>query len=557
MHNIMKLKIAVFLLLGVTVATVAQHLPDQMQKLMNAEFAINEYYVDSVKENKIVEDAINGMLEKLDPHSSYSDAEETKELNEPLQGNFGGVGIQFNMKQDTLYVIQTVAGGPSERVGILPGDRIVEVNDTSIAGVKMKNTEVMRRLRGPKGTKVRVLVNRHGEKINFVITRAEIPLFSIDASYMVDSKTGYIKISRFAETTHDEFMDAAKKLRQQGMTQLIIDLSDNGGGYLQAARDMADEFLKSNQLIVYTEGRTSPRYNFNSDGLGTFADGRLVVMVDQYSASASEIFTGAMQDWDRGVIVGRRTFGKGLVQRPFKFKDNSMMRLTIARYYTPSGRCIQKPYEKGDKDDYEKDLYNRIKDGELTNVDSVRFDTSKKYFTLNNHRVIYGGGGIMPDVFVPIDTMEYTPYYRDIMGKGSVFQFTIGYVDKHRAEIKRNYATSADFDQKFVVSDELMKDLVAAGTKDSVKYNATQYQKSENILKLIVKALIARDTYDNADYYRIVNHHNNVLDEAVKVINDEKRYNDLLLRSHYVPKASVAKPTSDSKAKSVVNKKKK
>ena len=401
-----KFAITLVLLVGFTMLVGAQrsNRNGSMQKLLNAQYAINNFYVDTVNEDKLIEEAIKGMLESLDPHSTYTDPKETKELEEPLQGEFSGIGIQFNMKQDTLYVIQTIVGGPSEKVGILAGDRIVIVNDTVIAGVKMKNSDIQKRLRGKKGTKVTVQVKRgnNPELITFRITRDNIPLYSVDASYMIDEKTGYIQISRFGAKTHEEMVDAIEKLSNQGMKQLIIDLGDNGGGYLNAAVDMCNEFLTRRQLIVYTKGDKSPRQDANADGFGNYKDLKLVVIVDQYSASASEIFSGAMQDWDRAVIVGRRTYGKGLVQRPFRFEDGSMMRLTVARYYTPSGRCIQKPYTKGSKKQYEEDLLDRSKEGEYYHLDSIQFNDSLTYKTLKNERTIYGGGGIMPDVFVPL-----------------------------------------------------------------------------------------------------------------------------------------------------------
>ena len=357
-------KISIFIIFTVafTALVGAQRLGSSaLQKMLNAQYAISNFYVDTVNDDKLAEEAIRGMLESLDPHSSYTDAKETKELEEPLQGEFSGIGIQFNMKQDTLYVIQTIVGGPSEKVGIIAGDRIVTVNDTTIAGVKMKNSDIMKRLRGKKGTKVTVQVKRGNspELITFRITRDKIPLYSVDATYMLDDKTGYIMISRFGAKTHEEMVEAIEKLRKQGMKQLIIDLGNNGGGYLNAAIDMCNEFLQRKQLIVYTQGNNSPRQEANADGFGKYKDLKLVVIVDQFSASASEIFSGAMQDWDRAVVVGRRTYGKGLVQRPFKFDDGSMIRLTVARYYTPSGRCIQKPYTKGDKKHYDEDLVDR------------------------------------------------------------------------------------------------------------------------------------------------------------------------------------------------------
>ncbi len=528
-----KILIGAMMVLGLSLTLTAQRaMPQAMQKLLNAEYAISSLYVDTVSEDKLVEDAIKGMLESLDPHSSYTDAKETKELEEPLQGEFSGVGIQFNMNKDTLYVIQTVPGGPSERVGVLAGDRIIYVNDTVIAGVKMKNSDIQKRLRGKKGTNVTIKVKRPGVKelITFRITRDNIPVHSIDASYMMDEKTGYLRISRFGAKTHEEMMDALKQLKKQGMTQLIMDLGDNGGGYLNAAIDMCNEFLDRGQLMVYTEGENSPRNEANANGWGEYKDLHLVVIVNQYSASAAEIFAGAMQDWDRAVVVGRRTFGKGLVQRPFKFEDGSMMRLTVARYYTPSGRCIQKPYDRGNKKAYEKELMERANEGEYYSLDSIQFNDSLRYTTRLNGRTIYGGGGVMPDVYVPIDTTEYSTYYRDLTAKGIINQYAIKYVDKHRKPILKQYKNAKDYDRGFTVSDEMMRDLIALGEKDSVKYDEEKYRTSEQLLKAIVKGLIARDVYSDAGAYSIViNHRNKDVQAAYEVLNDRERY-DLLLR---------------------------
>ena len=506
-------------------------LPQAMQKLLNAEYAISSLYVDSVNEDKLIESAIKGMLESLDPHSSYTDARETKELEEPLQGEFSGVGIQFNMNKDTLYVIQTVPGGPSERVGVLAGDRIIMVNDTLIAGVKMRNSDIMKRLRGKKGTTVTIKVMRPSVKelITFRITRDNIPLHSIDAQYMIDSTTGYLRISRFGAKTHDEMMDAIKALTKQGMTQLVIDLSDNGGGYLNAAIDMCNEFLDRGQLMVYTQGDNSPRNEAHANGYGLYKDLHLVVIVNQYSASAAEIFAGAMQDWDRAVVVGRRTFGKGLVQRPFKFDDGSMMRLTVARYYTPSGRCIQKPYSRGDKKAYEHELLDRADEGEFYCLDSIQFNDSLRYTTCITGRTIYGGGGVMPDVYVPIDTTEYSTYYRDLTAKGIANQFTIKYVDQHRQQLTRQYKTVNDFDAHFTVSDDMMAQFIAMGEQDSVKYDEAKYRTSERLLKDIIKGLIARDIYGDASAYSVIlNHRNRDLKAALDVLNDHDRYARLL-----------------------------
>lgn len=527
-----KVIIAMTMGLALSLTLSAQRsMPQAMQKLLNAEYAISSLYVDSINEEKLVEDAIKGMLENLDPHSSYTDAKETKELEEPLQGEFSGVGIQFNMNKDTLYVIQTVPGGPSERVGVLAGDRIIYVNDTLIAGVKMKNSDIQKRLRGKKGTNVTIKVKRPGvnELITFRITRDNIPVHSIDACYMLDEQTGYLRISRFGAKTHDEMMESLKDLRKQGMRQLIMDLSDNGGGYLNAAIDMCNEFLERGQLMVYTEGVNSPRNEANANGWGDYKDLHMVVIVNQYSASAAEIFAGAMQDWDRAVIVGRRTFGKGLVQRPFKFEDGSMMRLTVARYYTPSGRCIQKPYNRGDKKAYEHELMDRYNEGEYYSLDSIQFNDSLRYTTRLNGRTIYGGGGVMPDIFVPVDTSEYSTYYRDMSAKGILNQFAIRYVDKNRKSINKLYKTVKDFDEGFSVNDEMMRDLIAMGEQDSVKYDEEKYRTSEQLLKAIIKGLIARDIYgDTGAYSIVINHRNRDVRAAYEVLNDRERYDRLL-----------------------------
>ena len=527
-----KIFFVVALWLAVSMTLSAQRsMPQAMQKLLNAEYAISSLYVDSVNEDKLIEDAIKGMLESLDPHSSYTDAKETKELEEPLQGEFSGVGIQFNMSKDTLYVIQTVPGGPSERVGVLAGDRIIYVNDTIIAGVKMKNSDIQKRLRGKKGTEVTIKVKRPGVKelITFRITRDNIPLHSIDAQYMLDDRTGYLRISRFGAKTPDEMMDALHELKKQGMTQLIMDLSDNGGGYLNAAIDMCNEFLDRGQLMVYTEGQNAPRNEATANGWGNYKDLHMVVMVNQYSASAAEIFAGAMQDWDRAVIVGRRTFGKGLVQRPFKFEDGSMMRLTVARYYTPSGRCIQKPYNRGDKRAYEHELVDRANEGEYYSLDSIQFNDSLRYTTRLNGRTIYGGGGVMPDVYVPVDTSEYSTYYRDMTAKGIINQYVIAYVDKHRKDISKRFSTVKDFDNGFIVTEEMMRDFIARGEQDSVKYDEEKYRISENLLKAIIKGLIARDVYgDQSAYSIIINHRNKDLQAAYEVLNDRERFDRLL-----------------------------
>lgn len=502
----------------------------QQQKLLMVENIVNNLYVDNVDEEKIVENAVRGILENLDPHSSYSTKEETTSSQETMQGSFSGIGIQFNMQKDTLYVVQTIAGGPSEKVGILPGDRFIAVDDSIIAGRKLKNTDIMKRLRGPKGTKVNIKVKRgsNAELLEFRITRDDIPLNSIDAVYMADGKTGYIRLSRFAATSYKEFKDAITKLKKQGMQQLILDLTDNGGGYMQIAAQIANEMLNRGNLIVYTQGRKSPRQNLNADGSGTFRTQKVVVMINQFSASASEILSGAIQDWDRGVVVGRRSFGKGLVQREFLLPDSSSFRLTIARYYTPSGRNIQKPYVKGDREDYDKDIIDRYNHGELQSADSIHFADSLKHTTLRLHRTVYGGGGIMPDVFVPLDTTQYTDYHRRLVAKGIIPQFALRYVDKNRADLKAQYPDAQKFIKEFTVTDEMLNNLVDAGKAEKVGFDKSQFAKSKEMLRTFVKAAIANDLFSTGAYFQIVNEQNDIYKEALSIINDDARYRKII-----------------------------
>ena len=497
------------------------------QKLRMAEYAIEKFYVDDVNSSELVENAIKGMLEHLDPHSSYTDPEETSEMTEQLDGEFEGIGIQFQMKEDTLYVIQTIAGGPSERVGILAGDRIVMVNDTAIAGVKMKQRDIMKRLRGKKGTMVEVLVKRGNENISFRIKRDKIPVTSIDAAYMIAPGVGYIRLSRFGEKSYQEFMEKVKLLKKQGMERLIFDLSDNGGGYLNSATQLANEFLSAGNLIVYTEGRRSSRHATNATGFGSLKDMKIAVVVNQYSASASEIFSGAIQDWDRGVVVGRRTFGKGLVQRPFPFADGSLIRLTIARYYTPSGRCIQKPYDKGN-DAYARDIIDRYNNGELTSADSIHFPDSLRYTTLRSKRVIYGGGGIMPDRFVPFDTTQYTKYYRSLVAKGVINTFSVNYVDKNRKQLKRQYKTEEDFCSRFSVSDDMVEELTQLGLREKVEINKEELKTSAPLIRRVLKSMIARDLWTMDAYFRVYNEENDIVQEALRIISDDAFYDRVL-----------------------------
>ncbi|MCC8152885.1 MAG: S41 family peptidase [Tannerellaceae bacterium] len=503
----------------------AQNNSQEARKLSLAFYTISTLYVDSTNADKLVEDAITGMLEKLDPHSDYLDAQETKDMTEPLQGNFDGIGIQFNMLTDTLYVIQVIAGGPSEKVGLMAGDRIIMVNDTVIAGVKMKNTDIMSRLRGKKGTEVRVKVKRGNspDLIEFRIIRDKIPVYSLDAAYMADKTTGYIKLNRFAASSADEFRESMEKLKAQGMQNLILDLQGNGGGYLNIAIDLADEFLSKGKLIVYTEGNTQPREEATATYKGDFEEGCLIILVDESSASASEILAGAVQDWDRGLIVGRRTFGKGLVQKPIPLPDGSMLRLTVSRYYTPTGRSIQKPFENG-REDYQHDLIDRYNRGELMSVDSIHFPDSMKYHTLVNERVVYGGGGIMPDIFVPLDTARTTDYHRRLVATGLINRAAMNYVDRNRSEINSSYRNFNQFKQNFQMSDSLLDELISMGTEEKIEYNEEQFNLSKEFIRLQLKALIARDIYDMGEYFQIINDENPSYRKALEIINDKTLY---------------------------------
>ena len=495
----------------------------QLRKLQIAEMAIKSLYVDSVDEKKLVEDGIRGMLEKLDPHSSYSTPKEVKAMNEPLAGNFEGIGVQFNMIDDTLLVIQPVTGGPSEKVGIVAGDRIVSVNDTAIAGVKMPKEEIMRRLRGPKGTKVMLGVVRRGisDTLAFKVTRDKIPVNSIDATYMIRPNVGYIRIGNFGATTHREFVESLMKLEKQGMRDLILDLEGNGGGYLQAAVDIANELLPKNDLIVYTTGLRVPRMEYRAKGNGILQDGKIVVLVDEYTASAAEIVTGAVQDQDRGVVVGRRTFGKGLVQRPIDLPDGSMIRLTIAHYYTPSGRCIQKPYEKGKAEDYAMDVLNRLKHGELTNADSIHFADSLKCYTLRKHRTVYGGGGIMPDHFVPLDTTTYTNFHRQLSARSFIINTNLRYVDANRKALQKRFTDFNDFKQNYEFPQEEIDRMVADAAKQNLKpKDDEELEKSMPRLKLQLKALVARDLWDMSEYFAIINEESEIVKKGIEEITN-------------------------------------
>lgn len=494
---------------------------EQVRKLILSLNAITNLYVDEVDEDKLVESAVRSMLKELDPHSTYLTAKEVEKMNEPLQGNFEGIGVQFNMADDTLFVIQTVSKGPSEKVGILPGDRIVTVNDTAIAGVKMERDEIMKRLRGPKGSVVRLGIVRRGigETLTFNVVRDKIPVNTLDAAYMIAPKVGYIKISSFGATTHEEFSGALETLKKEKMKHLILDLQGNGGGYLKAAVDMANDFLQGGQQIVYTEGNKSPYSAFNAEGKGQFQEGRLVVLIDEYSASASEIVTGAVQDWDRGIVVGRRSFGKGLVQRPIGLPDGAMIRLTVARYHTPSGRCIQKPY--GEDIDYRKDLQERFDKGELMHADSIHFPDSLKFQTKILGRTVYGGGGIMPDHFVPLDTLSYTKYHRELTAKGVIVNTNLTIIDRYRNELKEKYPTFEKYNKSFEVDDTLLDILLAEAEKAGVKFDEELYAASLPLIKVQLKALIARDLWDMSQFYEIFNTTDDTVMKGLEIIQSK------------------------------------
>lgn len=501
----------------------------QQRKLSNAMSAISSLYVDSINDKKLVETAITSILKELDPHSSYIPKEEVERVNEPLEGSFEGVGIQFQLLEDTLLVVQTISGCPAEKVGVLPGDRIIYIGEELIAGVKMQNSDIMKRLRGKKGTEVTVKIKR-GEKqelLVFKIIRDKIPIYSVDATYMIGKDIGYIKINNFGSTTVAEFQKAFATLQKAGMKSLILSLQGNGGGYLNAAIQLSDEFLSANKLIVYTQGLNQPKTDAESTAVGRYEKGKLIVLVDEYSASASEIVSGALQDWDRAIIVGRRSFGKGLVQRQFPLIDGSMMRLTTARYYTPTGRSIQKPYKDG-TDKYEHDLLDRYNNGELLHADSIHFPDSLRYQTLNLKRDVYGGGGIMPDIFVPLDTTKFTDFHRKIVARGVVNKVCVQYIDQNRTQLKKKYSTFEKFNKDYEVEETLLTELKIVSEKEKILVDSTQFEISKPLIKLQLKALIARDLWEMNEYYRIMDAENESLQKAIQIMQTPGKYEELL-----------------------------
>ncbi len=480
---------------------------------------IESDYVDTVSREDLIEKTIPHLLDNLDPHSVYIPAKELKEVNEPLEGNFEGIGVQFNLLNDTILVINTIAGGPSEKVGIRAGDKIIYINDSLFAGVHISTDDVIKNLKGPRGTKVKVSVARQGfdELLDFEITRDKIPLNSLDVAYMINQDIGYIKISAFARTTYDEFEAAAKKLKKQGMKKIILDLRSNGGGYLDAAINIADEFLKDKEMIVYTMGRARPKSVSYATKMGELEDEALCVLIDGWSASASEIVAGAIQDNDRGTIIGRRSFGKGLVQEPTMFRDGSALRLTIARYYTPSGRCIQKPYDKG-REAYAHDLIERYNKGEMEHPDSSLFKDSEKYYTKNG-RVVYGGGGIMPDIFVPLDTTGYTPYFREVSAKAIIYNFSLDYTENHRKQLEK----FTDYRQiiQYLDKQNIFNKFLAYARNKGIKEKPEEINNSHKLIDTQIKAYIVRNILDNEGYYPVIKEIDEVLQKAIEVISQK------------------------------------
>ena len=523
--------IAISVVIGILIGTFyAKHFAGNRLGIINGSSnklnallrIVDDQYVDTVNMTDLVEKAMPQILAELDPHSTYIPAQNLEEVNSELEGSFSGIGIQYTIQNDTIHVNAVIQGGPSEKVGLMAGDRIVTVDDSLFVGKKVTNERAMRTLKGPKGSQVKLGVKRMGEKdlLSFTITRGDIPQNTVDAAYMLNDEIGYVKVSKFGRTSHVELLNALAQLNHKKCKGLIIDLRGNTGGYMEAAIRMVNEFLPEGKLIVYTQGRKYPRAEEFANGTGSCQKMPLVVLIDEGSASASEIFTGAIQDNDRGTVVGRRSFGKGLVQRPIDLPDGSMIRLTIARYYTPAGRCIQKPYDSST--DYNKDLIERFNHGELMNADSIHFPDSLKVQTKKLGRTVYGGGGIMPDYFVPIDTTLYTDYHRNLVAKGAVIKFTMKFIEGHRKELANKYKKFESFNEKFIIDDDMLATLREMGEKEGVKFNEEQYQKPLPLIKTQLKALIARDLWDMNEYFRVMNTTNESVQKALEILNSEE-----------------------------------
>ena len=494
--------------------------------------AFDLIYPDSISNGQITEFGIRYMLEQLDPHSTYISLEEIHDMNAPLKGSFSGVGIRFQILKDTIMVVQAIPGGPSEKVGLMAGDQIIRINEELVAGIGMKNKGVRDRLLGDKGTKVNVSIKRRSQKklLDFEITRDKIPIYSVDASYMVNSNTGYIKLNNFSSTTISEIRKATFELKDQGMENLVLDLQNNGGGYLRTAVDLSDEFLSGIKKIVSTNGRKFPERNYTTGRKGLLEEGKLIVLVNESSASASEIVSGAVQDWDRGLIVGRRTFGKGLVQKPIELPDGSQVRITTSKYYTPSGRCIQKPYEEGSMA-YRKEKYSRYNSGESFNADSIKFNSNESFQTLLKERTVYGGGGIIPDHFVPLDTTGTSPYFNKLIRKGIFNQFALSWVNKNRESLEKKYPNFDKFNSKFDTQkavDELIKYAEAEG----LEFSENQYNKAKHVIHTRLKANIAQDLYNYKKFYQVINSLNNALEKSLELLKDEKAFSKLAMNNN-------------------------
>lgn len=509
----------------------SKDMQQSLQKLSTMYYLINNFYVDTADLGSLTEEAIVAILKELDPHSAYISKEDVEKANEPLVGSFEGIGVTFQIFQDTILVISPVPGGPSDRVGIMAGDKIVTIDGEDAFGKKVNNDYVAKHLRGEKGTKVTLGIKRgkSDELIDYEVIRDKIPLNSIEAAFMLDKNVGYIKLDRFAQTSNTEFEESLAKLKTQKVKSLILDLRGNTGGYLNIAAELSNQFLKKDMTIVYTEGDKSPKQIFNTDKNGKFTDGKLIILIDEGSASASEIVSGAVQDWDRGILIGRRSFGKGLVQRPFNLPDGSQVRLTTARYYTPTGRCIQRSYEKG-SEDYYNEMTKRMKHGEFYHSDSIQFPDSLKYSTLLSGRTVYGGGGIMPDIFMPVDTTFATKLYTDLIRKGIFNRFTVDYVMKNRELISNEYSDFENFYEQFEVTDEMISDFRSLAEEEGVEWNDEQFQRSEPMIKLQLKALIARNEWSQSEYYRVVMNEDKVIKKAVEILNDSNQYRKILKR---------------------------
>ena len=515
---------------SVQLVTQAQDIQGQAIKFGRVLKLVESFYVDTVNINKLTERAITEMLSTLDPHSIYISKDEMAEMNQPLEGNFEGIGISFNVFQDTLVVMTTIPGGPSEKVGLRPGDRIIKVDAKNIAKIGLKTADVFKLLRGDKGTKVNLTVLRKGEHnpLEFTIIRDKIPIFSLDASFMLNKETAYIKLNKFAATTIDEYKEAMKSLNANAKVKsLVLDLRGNGGGFLGAAYELANQFLDEKKLIVYTEGTHSPRRDYFSTTRGDFVNGNLVILIDEGSASASEIVSGAIQDWDRGVLIGRRSFGKGLVQQPFPLNDGSMIRLTTAHYYTPAGRNIQKPY-KEDIKDYRNEYIKRFEKGEMFNKDSISLPDSLMKRTLVTKRKVYGGGGIMPDLFIPLDTSRYYRYFNNLVRKNVLFPFVVGFIDRNRDQLKAQYKTFTDFKNNFQVTDTLMAILIKAGEKEGIKRDDESLKISGAIIARQIRALVARDLYEAGCYYQIMLEDDKEVKKAIEILSDQKGFDQYL-----------------------------